>query len=81
MGWFPRFSIIWKVGLKCYKEGTDKTMTVDGREVFTTVEELVNPEYTALLLIDIQNDYCSHGGYFDKMGIDVSTLQQVPSHV
>lgn len=56
-------------------------ITIDGREVFTTLEELVNPEYTALLLIDIQNDFCSPGGYFDKMGIDVSVLQQVPSRL
>jgi nicotinamidase-related amidase len=56
-------------------------MVVNNREVLTTLEEIVNPEYTALLLIDIQNDYCSPGGYLDKMGINVSMLQEVPSRV
>ena len=41
----------------------------------------MNPQYTALLLIDIQNDYCSPGGHADKMGTDMSMLQQVPARV
>jgi nicotinamidase-related amidase len=41
---------------------------VNGKEVFTTLEELVNPKYTALLLIDIQNDYITRGGVWDKLG-------------
>ncbi len=56
-------------------------ITVSGREIFTTLEELVNPEYTALMLIDIQNHFCSPGGHYDKMGKDMSMLQQVPFRV
>jgi len=56
-------------------------ITVDGRDIFTTLEELVNPQYTALLLIDIQNDYCSPGGYFDKMGTDMSVFKLIPSRI
>lgn len=59
----------------------DEMITIDGREVFTTLEELVNPKYTALLLIDIQNDFCSPGGHVDDVGVDMSMLQQVPSRV
>jgi len=40
---------------------------VNGKEVFTTLEELVNPKCAALLLIDIQNDYMP-GEYLDKVG-------------
>ena len=52
---------------------------IEGKQIFTTLEELVNPEYTALLLIDIQNDFCSPGGFFDKRGSDISMLGQAPS--
>ena len=50
---------------------------IEGREVFSTLEELVKPEYTALLLIDVQNDFCSPGGCFDKIGKDMSMLKKV----
>ncbi len=30
---------------------------INGKEVFTTIEELVDPKYTALLLIDIQLNF------------------------
>lgn len=45
---------------------------VDGRLFYDTTEELVDPGHTALALIDIQNDFCSKGGTFDRSGYDVS---------
>jgi len=56
-------------------------ITIEGREILTTLEELVDPKYTALLLIDVQNDFCSPGGYFDKTGLDMAMLQRIPSRV
>ncbi len=38
---------------------------------------MVRPEHTALLLIDIQNDFTMPGGYFDKLGRETSSLRGV----
>jgi nicotinamidase-related amidase len=40
---------------------------VFGKEVFTTLEELVVPKHTALIIVDAQNDFCSPGGCFDQL--------------
>jgi nicotinamidase-related amidase len=45
---------------------------VDGKLVFSTLEELVDPRYTALVVVDMQNDFCSIGFNFDQQGIDIS---------
>lgn len=52
-------------------------LVINSKVVFTTLEELVNPEHTALLLIDLQNDYFEPGGYTDKMGWDSSAVSQI----
>lgn len=40
---------------------------VFGKEVYTKLEELVIPGYTALIIVDAQNDFCSKGGCFDRL--------------
>ena len=52
---------------------------INGKEVFTTIEELVNPKYTALLLIDIQNDYITPGGIWGEKGNKFVLGQFVPN--
>ena len=41
-------------------------LVIHGKGIFSTLEELVNPKYTALLLIDIQNDFVMPEGYYCK---------------
>jgi len=48
-----------------------------GKQVYSTLKEVVDPKHTAILVIDFQKDYCSPGGYFDKAGIDISNAQKV----
>jgi nicotinamidase-related amidase len=45
-----------------------------GKEVFSDVQEVVDPKHTALLIIDIQNDFCSKDGLFDRIGKDLSMM-------
>jgi nicotinamidase-related amidase len=45
---------------------------IGNKQVPTTLEELVDPKRTALILVDIQNDYCAPGGKYDQGGKDMS---------
>jgi ureidoacrylate peracid hydrolase len=45
---------------------------VDGKQVFTELSELVDPAHTALVVVDMQRDFCVPGWAFDKLGVDIS---------
>jgi nicotinamidase-related amidase len=49
-------------------------ITALGKEVFSTVEEVVDPRHTALLMIDIQHDFCSPKGLFDRIGKNLDMM-------
>src|SRR5215218_2720365 len=42
-----------------------------------SVREKVQPPHTALLVIDMQNDFCADGGLVSKDGRDVSVAQNM----
>lgn len=48
--------------------------TFQGIEVLDTLEERVTPRHTALLVVDMQNDYCSPGGASDRNGRDLAGI-------
>lgn len=45
---------------------------VQGKHVFTDLSELVDPKHAALVVVDLQRDFCSLGGAFDRLGVDTS---------
>ena len=51
--------------------------TVSGKEVFTTLDERVDPAHTCLLVVDVQNDFCSAGGAADRHKREISGLQAI----
>ncbi|HSK16846.1 MAG TPA: isochorismatase family cysteine hydrolase [Gaiellaceae bacterium] len=45
---------------------------IEGKHVFTELEELVDPDHTALVVVDMQRDFCAPGWAFDRLGVDIS---------
>lgn len=52
-------------------------LEVEGRQVYTTLEELIQPSHTALVVVDMQRDFCLPGGAFDQQGIDISMYPEM----
>jgi ureidoacrylate peracid hydrolase len=48
----------------------------DSDELLSTLEQKVSPAHTALLVVDVQNDFVADGGFFDRVGADVRTIQR-----
>lgn len=48
--------------------------TIQGRQVLDTLEELVAPGHTALIAVDIQNDFCHPDGLFARAGKPVAHM-------
>jgi len=40
--------------------------------VFTELSEIVDPAHTALVLVDMQRDFCLPGGAFGSLDVDLS---------
>lgn len=47
-------------------------ITIENKLVYTTLDELVDARHTALVVVDMQNDFCKPGWTFDRLGIDLS---------
>lgn len=60
-------------------DGSDK-----GENVVVNLEKLkikVNPEHTALVIVDMQRDYCCEGGVFEKMGFGLEAPKLLASRL
>lgn len=53
------------------------TVRIGGKDVPETLEELVDPLRSALLIIDMQNDFCAPGGASAEAGGDVSMFEEI----
>lgn len=47
-------------------------ITIGHKLVYSTLEELVDAGHTALLVVDMQNDFCKPGWAFSRLRIDLS---------
>lgn len=47
-----------------------------------TLEEILKPKKCALLVVDIQNDFCDPRGFFaTELGADINSMQSVVAHI
>jgi nicotinamidase-related amidase len=50
---------------------------IAGKQVFTELSEIVDPAHTALLVVDMQRDFCCADGLFGRLGVDLSMYPPV----
>jgi ureidoacrylate peracid hydrolase len=43
--------------------------------LLTTLEEKVDPAHAALIVVDVQNDFCSDEGFFGREGYDLAQIR------
>lgn len=43
-----------------------------GKTIWMTLDEVANPEHTALIVVDMQRDFCASDGAFARYGINIS---------
>ena len=51
------------------------------RELLTSLEEKVAPAHAALVVVDVQNDFCAPGGMMDNEGLDLSAVQAMAARL
>lgn len=44
--------------------------------VLKTVDEIVHPDHTALIVVDVQNDFAHSDGFIAKFGLDMTHIQE-----
>jgi nicotinamidase-related amidase len=47
-------------------------LTIGNKLVYTSLDELVAVRHTAVIVVDMQNDFCKPGWAFSQLGIDIS---------
>lgn len=51
------------------------------RPLLTSLEEKVDPAHAALIVVDMQNDFCAAGGMMDLEGADLTAVQAMAERV
>ena len=48
-----------------------------GKNVNLDLDETIKPEASALIIVDMQNDFCSKGGHYDKCGKNLDSIKEI----
>lgn len=51
------------------------------RPLLMTLEDKIEPSHAALIVIDMQNDFCAEGGMMDLEGADLSAVQAMATRL
>ena len=46
-------------------------------ELLRSLPQKVNPSRAAVMVIDMQNDFCREGGFLDRLGVDLEPIQSI----
>jgi ureidoacrylate peracid hydrolase len=60
-----------------YQDNLAAAARIAHRTPLGTLRDKIEPRHTALLVIDMQNDFCASGGLVDKGGRDVTPVQDM----
>jgi ureidoacrylate peracid hydrolase len=52
-----------------------KAAALAHRPLLGTLEQKIEPAHTALIVVDVQNDFCADGGFMDAEGADLTPVQ------
>ena len=50
-------------------------------QIPATLREKIDPKHTALIVVDMQNDFCASGGMMANEGFDLSEVQKMASRL
>jgi len=50
---------------------------VAGRRIYDRLDEIIAPQHTALLVVDMQNDFCAAEGVFGRHGADTARIRAI----
>ena len=52
------------------------------RTILTDLDDQLDPAHTALLVVDMQNDFCAEGGYLNRTrGADMSASKPIADNI
>ena len=51
------------------------------RDLLSSLDEKVAPEHAALIVVDVQNDFCAPGGMMDNEGLDLDAVQAMAARL
>lgn len=54
---------------------------VEGRKILSALEEKVDPAHAAVVVIDMQKDFTSSGGFADSLGLDMGPMESLAQRV
>ncbi|MBI2371677.1 MAG: cysteine hydrolase [Deltaproteobacteria bacterium] len=44
-------------------------------EILRSLSDKVRPEHTALVVVDVQNDFCADRGFYSRLGLELAEIQ------
>jgi ureidoacrylate peracid hydrolase len=64
-----------------HAELLDAAARLSHRELLSSLEQKVAPGHAALVVVDVQNDFCAPGGMMDHEGLDLAAVQEMAARL